>query len=126
MAAEQPTDDWNAAEQSDPNEHRHTYRNNEGEERSLVANTHHVPVEDAAEELEIEDTDAWSWVLTEGHALDGGIAPTAIPCAECGDPIWGSRSSAARNRGEVTVRCGPCVRARDESANASRQEGDDE
>jgi hypothetical protein len=100
----------------DPNEHRHTYQNNEGEERSLVANKSHVSLEEAAQELAIEDTDAWAWVLTEGHALAGGIAPTAIPCAECGSPIWGSRASAERNRGKGTARCGPCVRSRDESA----------
>jgi hypothetical protein len=46
MAAEQPTDDWNAAEQSDPNEHRHTCRNDEGKERSLVVDRHHVPLEE--------------------------------------------------------------------------------
>lgn len=94
----------------DPNEHRHTYQNDEGEENTFVTNEHHVPVEEAAEEFDI-DAQQWSWVLTEGHALDGGIAPTAIPCAECGDPIWGSRSSAERNRGEGTARCGACVRA---------------
>lgn len=110
--AQEAIDGWNADPAPDPNEHRHTYEHVEtGTEKSLVCNEHHVPVEEAAEELDaIEDPDAWTWVLTEGHALDGGIAPTAIPCAECGSPIWGSRESAERNRGQGTARCGACVR----------------
>lgn len=103
---------WAQTQPTNPNEHRHTYRNDEGEERSLVCNEHHVSLEEAAARLDdIDDAEQWSWILTEGHSLGGGVAPTAIPCAECGGQIWMSRQSAERNRGKGTARCGACVRA---------------
>lgn len=102
--------DW-GADSSHPNEMRHTYEHDEdGTEQTLVADERHVTVEEAAEELGI-DPQQWSWVLSEGNAVGGGVAPTAYPCSTCGDPIWGSRQSAERNRGKGTARCGECVRA---------------
>ena len=106
--------EFGAGQSPDPNEHRHVYRAEDGSEQSLIADTHHVPVEAAADRLDI-DAEQWEWIFTEGHALGGGHASAALPCTTCAEPVWTTRQSAVEIRqGQGFVRCGPCVRERED------------
>lgn len=94
-----------------PNRHKHIYEQEDGTERSLIANSTHVSVDDAAESLDIDDTDAWTWVYSKALVLDGA----AVPCRVCRRPVWCTVKTADINRGKGTVRCGRCVREDEES-----------